>query len=154
VALYFLDSSAVVKRYVRETGTAWIQALTAPPASHSLFVVRITLVETVAAVTRRERGGALDPADAATALADFQYDFSRQYRVIEVSAGFVARASSLALRHALRGYDAVQLSAAREVHQMAQAMGFGPITLISADLELNAAASAEGLSVDDPNTHP
>lgn len=27
------------------------------------------------------------------------------------------------------------------------------VTLISADLELNAAATAEGLGVDDPNTH-
>jgi predicted nucleic acid-binding protein len=154
VALYFLDTSTVVKRYILEIGTAWVQALTAPTAAHSLFVARVTLAETVAAVARRERGGTLDPADAATALADFQFDFSRQYRVIEVSAGLVGRASSLALRHALRGYDAVQLSAAMEASRMCQAMGLGPITVISADLELNAAAAAEGLPVDDPNMHP
>ncbi len=154
MALYFLDTSAVVKRYIQETGTAWVQALTLPTASHSLFVVRITLVETVAAVTRRERGGSLDPADAATALADFQHDFARQYLVIDASAGLVARASSLALRHALRGYDALQLSAALEANRLLQSMGLGPITLVSADLELNTAAVAEGLPVEDPNTHP
>lgn len=30
VNAYFLDSSALVKRYVPETGTAWIQAIATP----------------------------------------------------------------------------------------------------------------------------
>jgi uncharacterized protein len=82
VAAYFLVTSTVVKRYVRETGTSWVQALAAPTAGHSLIVVRITLAETVAAVTRRERGGPISPQDAATAVADFHLDFARQYFLI------------------------------------------------------------------------
>lgn len=54
MAAYFLDTRAVLKRYVLETGTTRVQALTASAARHSLFVVRITQVETVAALTRRE----------------------------------------------------------------------------------------------------
>jgi len=34
------------------------------------------------------------------------------------------------------------------------AAGTGMITLVSADLELNAAATIEGLPVEDPNLHP
>jgi hypothetical protein len=149
VAAYFLDTSAVLKRYVQETGTAWLQALAAPSARHSLFVARITLAEGVAAVTRRERGGSLMPQDAATAVADFQLDFARQYRVVEVSAGLVAQAATLARKHALRGYDAVQLAAVLEIHATDPSL-----TLLSADVELNAAAMAEGVLVDDPNSHP
>jgi len=149
VAAYFLDTSTVVKRYVQETGTAWVQALAAPTVRHSLFVVRITLAETVAAITRRERGGSITPQDAATAVADFQLDFARQYRVVEVSAGLVAQAATLARRHGLRGYDAVQLAAVLEIHATDPS-----VTLLSADAELNTAALAEGLSVDDPNSHP
>jgi hypothetical protein len=67
VAAYFLDTSTVVKRYVQEIGTAWVQALLAPAAGHSLFLVRITLAELVAAVTRRERGGTISGPDAVTA---------------------------------------------------------------------------------------
>jgi uncharacterized protein len=149
VALFFLDASAVVKRYAQEVGTAWVQALTAPLAGHSLVVVRITLAETVAALTRKERGGFLTPQNAATALADFHYDFGRQYLVVEVSVPLVNYAASLARTHALRGYDAVQLAAALEVH------GQDPsLTFISGDGGLNAAATAEGLLVDDPNSHP
>jgi uncharacterized protein len=149
VAAYFLDTSTVVKRYARETGTAWVQALAAPAAGHALFLVRITQAELVAAVTRQERGGKIAPADAATALADFQHDFAHQYFLIEVSVALVARAAALARTHALRGYDAVQLAAALEVHAQAPSL-----TLLSADAGLNAAAAAEGLLVDDPNNHP
>jgi hypothetical protein len=38
--------------------------------------------------------------------------------------------------------------------QQRQEAGFGPVTLVSADRDLNDAAIAEGLTLDDPNTHP
>lgn len=39
MAAYFLDTSTVVKRYVHETGTAWVQALTDPAIPDSLPTV-------------------------------------------------------------------------------------------------------------------
>jgi hypothetical protein len=42
----------------------------------------------------------------------------------------------------------VQLSAALEIHANDPSL-----TLLSADVELNSAAMAEGLTVDDPNSH-
>jgi uncharacterized protein len=149
VTVYFLDTSTVVKRYVREIGTDWVQALAAPTAGHSLFLVRIALAETVAAVTRRERGGYLSGLAATTALADFQYDFAHQYLIVEVSVALVDQAAVLARKHGLRGYDAVQLAAALEVHSHVPSL-----TLLSADADLNTAGAAEGLLVDDPNHHP
>lgn len=146
---FFLDTSTVLKRYVQETGTPWVQALAAPAAGHSLIIVRITLAETVAAITRRERGGSITPADAAATLADFQLDFARQYFIIEVSAPLVDQAAVLARKHGLRGYDAVQLAAALETQARLPSL-----TLLSADADLNAAALAEGLPVDDPNNYP
>ncbi len=56
--------------------------------------------------------------------------------------------------HSLRAYDAVQLAVALEVNRSHQADGFAPVTLISADRDLNAAAIAEGVTVEDPNSHP
>lgn len=83
------------------------------------------------------------------ALADFHVDLAYQYRIVEVSEGLVARAATPARKYTLRGYDAVQLAAAREVHAADPSL-----TLVSADTDLNAAALAEGLTVDDPNNHP
>jgi hypothetical protein len=45
---YFLDSSALVKRYAAETGTAWMTSLIDPAAGNVIYVARITGVETVA----------------------------------------------------------------------------------------------------------
>ncbi len=149
MAEFFLDTSTVLKRYVLEIGTPWVQALAAPATGHSLIIVRITLAETVAAITRRERGGSITPADAATAMADFQLDFARQYFIIEVSAPLIELAAALARKHGLRGYDAVQLAAALDTQARLPSL-----TLLSADADLNAAAMAEQLAVDDPNSHP
>ena len=149
MAAYFLDTSTIVKRYAQEIGTAWVQALTVPAAGHLLAVVRVAQAETVAAVTRKERGQHITPQAAAAALADFAVDFASQYAIVEVAPGLVAHAATLARTHALRGYDAVQLAAALQVR-----VQLPSLTLVSADAELNAAALAEGLLVDDPNSHP
>ena len=60
----------------------------------------------------------------------------------------------LGIKHALCAYDAVQLAVALEVNRFHQAGGSGPVTLVSADRDLNAAALVEGLAVDDPTSHP
>ena len=56
--------------------------------------------------------------------------------------------------HALRAYDAVQLAVALEVNRIYQAAGSGSVILVSADRDLNVAATAEGLLVENPNSHP
>jgi len=40
VAAYFFDSSAVVKRYVREISTAWLLSITVPTAGHLTNLVK------------------------------------------------------------------------------------------------------------------
>lgn len=74
--------------------------------------------------------------------------------MVEVTESLADRAMLLAEAHALRGYDAVQLAAALTVDASYRAAGLPPITLLSADTELNVAATAEGLTVDNPNSHP
>jgi uroporphyrinogen-III synthase len=59
----------------------------------------------------------------------------------------------LAKQHALRGYDTIQLASALEIAALAQQLQ-PPFILVSADDELNAAAAAEGLTVENPNSNP
>ena len=60
----------------------------------------------------------------------------------------------LATKHALRGYDAVQLAAALEANDERIADDLAPLILVSADDDLNTAAEAEGLKVENPNNYP
>jgi predicted nucleic acid-binding protein len=148
VAVYFLDTSAAVKRYVLEPGSAWTRNLTDPAAGHFLYIARITDVEMTSAIARR-RQSTLTLAQAASALNRFRQDFAQQYRIVEITIPLQRQASQLADTHVLRAYDAVQLAAALDIYQLDPSL-----TLESADADLNAAATAEGLAVEDPNTHP
>jgi predicted nucleic acid-binding protein len=138
-----------MKRYVQETGTVWVRALTASGTGNFFYLARITDVEVTAALARRRGQPGLSVVQAVAALRQFRRDFGQDYRVVEITIALFQRAAQLADTHALRGYDAVQLAVALDVHARDQAL-----VLVSADAELNAAATAEGLRVEDPNTHP
>jgi predicted nucleic acid-binding protein len=153
-AFYFVDSSALIKRYVLETGTAWVRRLTRRHPSTVIYIAHITAVEVTCAVARRRKGRTLTSPRASSVLHRFRQHLAARYTIIEVTPELLDDAVRLGNAHALRAYDAVQLAVALEVNRSHQADGFGPVTLISADRDLNAAATAEGLAVDDPNTHP
>jgi uncharacterized protein len=154
VPVYFADTSAMAKRYISETGSAWLRGLLDPATGGEAFIVRLAAVEMIAAITRRERAGSLSAGDAATARTAFRHDLTTEYQVVEVTEALIERAMALAEAHGVRGYDAVQLAAALEVNALLVASGLPPLLLISADAELNAAATATGLAVEDPNSHP
>jgi uncharacterized protein len=96
----------------------------------------------------------LTPTRASSILRRFRQHLAGWYTVIEVTPELLDEAMRLGNAHSLRAYDAVQLAVALEVNRSHQADGFAPVTLISADQALNDAATAEGLTVDDPNRHP
>lgn len=154
MSAYFFDSSALVKRFARETGTAWVFKLLRPSAANTIYIARVTSVEVAAALVRRARGGSLTPADLAKAILRFERSLRDRYAFVEVREALAASARLLTQKHYLRGYDAVQLAAALNVHNRRQNLGLSPLTLVSADNELNSAAQAEGLLVDNPNNHP
>ncbi len=52
-AAYFVDSSALVKRYVLETGTVWVRGITRQNPSTVIYIAHITAVEVTCAVARR-----------------------------------------------------------------------------------------------------
>ena len=153
MAALFFDSSALVKRYAAETGTGWIFSLVRPSADNRLYLARITGVEVVAALTKRMRVGSLTAVQTNKAVNRFEREFVNRYLLIEINSQIIRTAIDLAKKHTLRGYDAVQLAAALQANQDRISVGGSPLTFISADRHLNTAATAEGLTVDNPNDH-
>ena len=154
MAVFFFDSSALVKCYVIETGTAWVRALVDPTSANEIYILRLTEIEVVSAIIRRERAGSLPPGTAPVMISKLRADVAKEFVPLELSRALLATASALCEKHGLRAYDAVQLAGALEFNKTRTTLALPPITLTSADRELNAAAAAEGLTVDDPNTHP
>jgi len=151
---YYLDSSALVKRYVAEAGSIWLQPIVAPATGYLLLTSRITTVEVAGALARRRREGSLAPSDYTDALQAFRYDTFTQYRLVEVDASVSDLAGDLVEHHPLRAYDAVQLASALAANRILQLLALSLLTFLSADDRLVAAARAEGLMADNPNLHP
>ena len=154
MAAFIFDASGIVKRYLTEIGSGWVQGLTDPAAAHEILLTHITRVEIVAAITRRSRGGPVPAIAAPALLAQFRHDAAHQYTILEITPAVLADAERLAEVHALRAYDAVQLAATADLHRDRLIYGLSRLTLISADQELNSAAIAEGIDIDDPTAHP
>jgi uncharacterized protein len=117
MAAFIFDASGIVKRYLTEIGSGWVQGLTDPAAAHEILLTRITRVEIVAAITRRSRGGPVPATAAPALLAQFRHDAAHQYTILEVTPALLADAERLAEIHGLRAYDAVQLAAAADLHR-------------------------------------
>jgi predicted nucleic acid-binding protein len=108
VTLY-LDTSAIVKRYVSEPGSNDLIALTV--AAEVTATSLVTRAEVAAALARAVRIGALDNDSGRRAQRQFSQEWPNIVK-IPITEALVFRAETLAWNHGLRGYDAVQLAAA------------------------------------------
>jgi len=85
MSAYYLDSSAIVKRYVRERGSAWVVSITAIGAQNEILTTLMSGAEVVAAICKSGRIGSITPQDVVKALATFKSEFRTHFVVINVS---------------------------------------------------------------------
>jgi uncharacterized protein len=154
MATYFLDSSAIAKRYVAEVGSGWTISLTDVGSHNVCWLAAITRVEVVAALYRRHRMGDISVVDTQRATAAFLHEAAGVFRVVTTDAAILDTAIRLLAVHSIRAYDAIQLASALHLAAEYQSAGLPSPGFISADQMLNRAALAEGLGVEDPNAHP
>ena len=150
---YYLDASALVKRYVDEVGSDWLRTTIASGQPSLLFTSRMTIVEVISAFARRARDGSLAFEELAIARDAFRGDCLNEYQIMPPTMTVIDMACALLEQHPLRAYDATHLATALGAQQFLVAQGHPAFTFLSADDRLNHAASAEGLEVDNPNHH-
>lgn len=152
---YYLDSSALAKRYLSEVGTTWLRALVAPGTSNTIWLAEITEVEVAAALSARYRAPAgITRVERDRTVRLLRRHCIREYRLVALDRSILDEAVALTQRHRLRGYDAVQLATALAVATALRVAALPGPTFVAADADLVAAARAEGLAADDPNLHP
>jgi predicted nucleic acid-binding protein len=134
--ILYLDTSALVKLYVAEAGTDAVA--TAVERARALVTVRITYAEARAAFAQHARAKGIAPGALRRVVRQLDEEWG-QYSVVEVTDALVRRAGALAERHRLRGYDAVQLSAAADL----RGAGATDVEFASFDAPLNHAAQRE-----------
>lgn len=151
---YYLDTSALVKCYVQETGSPWLRALLNTSPRPSIVLAHLAIVEMTSALMRRVREGVLSENDYVQVQNAFRADCLSQYELITAVDDVIDQANRLLETYPLRAYDAVHLAVAVVSNHALLANELTPLIFISADDRLNQAASAEGLVVDNPNAHP
>ena len=146
MSVYYLDTSALVKLYVREPGTEQMLRLANPSGGNTLTILALTRVEFRAAVRRRERDGDVAREVADKLITRMEGHLTSLFVVQPLTDLVVQEAAALLDRNALRAYDALQLAGCLLLHSK---VGEQP-TFVCADRQLIKAAEDEGLTVFDP----
>ena len=155
MSVFYVDTSALVKRYVREVGTTWVRAMSDPGTGNTIMVAEIGMVEAAAAIASKHRApGSISRHERDVAVRLLVLHCTEEYDLIPVTRAIIDRALLLTQVHRLRGYDAVHLASALAANAVLVADGSADLTLVAADRDLRDAAMREGLAIDSPEEHP
>ena len=154
---FYFDSSALVKYYIIESGTAWVRNLIDSRLdeqwAHAISTSALTWAEVISAFARRHRMGDISTHLYKALTARFLQEARLRYGRLRVNDAVIEAAVKLIQRHPLRAYDAVQLATALILNSTLIADKLPPLTFVSADDILCEAARAEGLPAENPNEH-
>jgi len=147
VALFYLDTSALVKLYVREPGTERMLRLASREHNHRLAILTIAEIELRSAIRRRERSTDLDATSANQILRNFESHLETRLLRQPLTESVLDTAKALLDGHPLRAYDAIQLAGCLVLRAAA---GMDQPVFVCADRDLLATAGFLKLSVLDP----
>jgi predicted nucleic acid-binding protein len=149
MAEHFFDTSAAVKHYRSELGTAKVDSLLAGAGSRH-FLSALGVVEFHSVFARLVRTGQIAATDFHLTRGRFLADITAGlWQVVKVTGADFQQAQQLLVRHGLarglRALDAVQLAVALSLHAARPLDQF-----VCADANLCQIAVAEGLTVVNP----
>ena len=136
--ILFCDTSALIKLYITEEGSAELKALM--QEAEAVAVCRIAWAEAFAALSRRAREVPEDVTTIEQAKAALALDWPH-FLVLEIDQSLVEVAGEYADTFALRGHDSILLAAAFEAGRISQT----PIFFACYDIRLNKAAKLLGM---------
>lgn len=139
--ILYLDASSLAKVYLDEEHSGDVEAWVT--ASEAAATSRVTYPEIASALARRRATGTLTAKGLRLSLDDLEASWA-EYLVVDVAERLAAK---LAVRHVLRGFDAVHLAAAITLRD---AVGADELAFSSFDRRLARAGVAEGLIVLEP----
>ncbi len=154
MALAYLDTSALAKRYLPAAGSAWVARLCQQePVAISL----VAIPELASALARRVREGALSAQQRDALFEAFVRD-ARSFTVVEPGQAIAQQAAALLLTAPLpvrlRTLDALHVASARLAFARARRRGVATGSFVAADRALLDAASWAGLPTLNPEEYP
>jgi uncharacterized protein len=149
LALYYLETSALVKLYVYETGTDRLLGLTASDAGHRFAILSLAQIEFRAAIRGRQRRDEIPDNAADELIESFRRHAEGKFLIQSFSDSVLDVASALIDSYPLRAYDAAQLAGYLVLRSIC---GTEEPTFVCSDRALLSAALNEGCPVLDPSS--
>jgi predicted nucleic acid-binding protein len=150
---FFLDGSALAKRYVAEAGTHLVDSLLNNVSPDRLVVLNVGFAEVVSILVRRKNAGILSSATFAQALIHLGQEIihAPTLRKVEATNSLVIAALTHIENHSINSTDSIVLHAAMALAQHVRTRG-DDFVLVASDQRLLRAAQAEGLGTFNPET--
>jgi predicted nucleic acid-binding protein len=146
--IYFLDTSALAKRYLTEKGSNRMRRLL-EHKDDGFYQGFLTPLEIASALYRRLRSQQISQDDLSVLLRAYIAHSHQDYILIPYSDALIDRASALVTRHVLRALDAIHLASALELKNSLPAEAL-PLTFLSVDDRLLDAVRSEHLQAENP----
>ena len=148
MAVFYLDTSAILKRYRTEPGSPVVDVLYDEQGPHDMLLTSLfTCLEFESVAIRALKGKRLTQQAHDALLGGLARDIGEYIRVISFSSDRMTEAVALARSYALKAPDAMQFAAA--VHASRTVVS-GAFVFVVSDKELLAAAREQKMSTLDP----
>lgn len=109
---YFFDTSALVKRYLTETGSRWTRQIVAARSNNVIVVSDLAAVEFFSVLVRQRHAGSLPVSHVKHFQTGFLRHVKREYITVPLDGAVLTHARDLVMKHRLRPPDAIQLASA------------------------------------------
>ena len=129
---YFLDTSALVKRYHLEVGTDVIDEIF-DSVDRVIVISNISISEFVSTINRKKNEKEITQDDLELVLSKFYADIMEHLTVIGIDDSHTISSLELILKHNLKALDSLQLAIALELSDL-------DIIFVGADSKLCEAA--------------
>jgi predicted nucleic acid-binding protein len=152
LGVYFVDTSALAKRYTNEVGSKWVRSWITPSAENSIIISELTIVEMFTLFARREHNGDISPSSVHRLRRIFLAHVRENYFVVPLTSDVLYLSRVLVshyMAYRLRTLDAIQLACAVEVRKVLEQ----DLIFVAADDRLRNVAYADSFKVDDPRLH-
>lgn len=151
---FYVDPSALVKRYAAESGTDLMELLVsellAAGGSKRLCCALSGIGETLAVLNRKRNDGRMTASEFAKASKAYLTEI-KTLLLHGVDERVVFASLALITKHNINSTDAIHLQVAQELRRVLRAFG-DELVLVASDKRLVRAAAAEGFPVFDPET--
>jgi predicted nucleic acid-binding protein len=150
---FYLDASALAKRYAPENGSAQVDAILDAVSGNRVYVLNVGVGEVVSILVRKRNAGRISPSDFGEAVVKLDTEIARAADVkrVSVSNRLALSSFSLIVTHSINSTDAIMLRSALVIARKLRAGG-DDLVLVASDQRLLRAGQAEGLITFNPES--